>query len=233
MESPRLHVVSDEAHVDTSPLGAARVRRRLTVEEAAIRAGLDVADIRCLEEGRIYRFASVDDALAATLVYATALGVSEREARVLAGLPVGPAPTWSLRRGLAALAFVAACLAFALFAVRTNLGDSDPREAAQARAAANALPPPWEIRVDVYNGTPVPNAAASIANEIGGPLAYRIGTVDNARRNDYVETRVYYPPGAEAIAERLAEQLDLEMTALPSGRDQRRLVVIVGADRAG
>ncbi len=94
------------------------------------------------------------------------------------------------------------------------------------------LPPPWEIRVDVYNGTGIPNAATKIANEVGGPLAYRIGTVENAKRTDYIVTRVYYPPGAEAIAQRLAGQLGVGVTALPSGNDRNRLVVIVGSDRA-
>jgi len=94
------------------------------------------------------------------------------------------------------------------------------------------LPPPWEIRVDVYNGTGLPNAASRIANEVGGPLAYRIGNVENAKRRDYVVTRVYYPPGADAIAQRLAGQLGVGITALPSGGDRNRLVVIVGSDRA-
>ena len=67
----------------------------------------------------------------------------------------------------------------------------------------------------------------------GGPLAYRIGDVDNADRRDYLETRVYFPPGAEAIAGRLAQELGVAITALPGGKDDRRLVVIVGADRAG
>ena len=87
--------------------------------------------------------------------------------------------------------------------------------------------------MDVYNGTTTPNAATEIANEIGGPLAYRIGDVANADRDDYVETRVYFPPGAEAIASRLAEELGVSITALPGGKDERRLIVIVGTDRAG
>ncbi len=64
------------------------MRRQLTIEEAAARAGLDPEDLRCLEEGRIYRFPPVNDALAAALTYATALGISKREARRITGLPV-------------------------------------------------------------------------------------------------------------------------------------------------
>ena len=50
----------------------------------------------------------------------------------------------------------------------------------------------------------------------------------NADRKNYSETRVYYPPGAEAIAERLAGELGVGTTALPGGGDPNRLVVIVG-----
>jgi len=56
-----------------SPLGAARLRRRLTVEEAAARARMAVDQVKSLEENCMYRFGSNADALAAALVYATAL----------------------------------------------------------------------------------------------------------------------------------------------------------------
>jgi hypothetical protein len=81
--------------------------------------------------------------------------------------------------------------------------------------------------VDVYNGTARGNAAAGIANEIAG-LAYRIGDVGNAKQRNYVATRVYYPPGAEGIAERLAGEIGVGTAALPGGDDPNRLVVIVG-----
>jgi hypothetical protein len=203
----------------------------MTVEEAAVRTGLGVDDIKCLEESRIYRFPSVDDALAATLVYAAALGVSEREARTLAGLPAGPTPKWTLGRSLLVLALLATCLALVL-TFGGNLLRPEKEETAASPPVAETLPPPWEIRVDVYNGTEVPNAATQLANEIGGPLAYRLGTVENADRSDYLDTRVYYPAGSEAIADRLADQLDVETAALPGGTDPNRLVVIVGRDLA-
>ena len=225
-----LRAVPPSPSVDTSPLGAARVRRRMTVEEVAARSGLSVDDIGCLEEGRIYRFPSVHDALAASLVYASAVGVTEREARQLAGLPVGPLPSWTVRRSFALLAFLAASLALVLVFGGNLLRDQAPGTTREA--AAPTLPPPWEIRVDVFNGTEVPNAATQLANEVGGPLAYRLGTVENADRTDYVETRVYYPPGSAEIAVRLAEALDVETAALPGGADPNRLIVIVGRDRA-
>jgi LytR cell envelope-related transcriptional attenuator/Helix-turn-helix domain len=215
---------------ERSPLGAARVRRRLTVDEVAARARLDPADVTALEEGRIYRFRSVHHAVSAALVYATALGIDKREARRLAGLPVSRrlVEAWSLRRWTAAVAFAAACLALAWFGVRPEL--SPPAASAtQARAAVadEQLPQPWEIEVDVFNGTRRANGATHVANDVAG-LAYRIGDVGNATRFDYRETRVYYPPGAEAIAERLARELGVRTAALPGGRNPRRLIVIVG-----
>jgi transcriptional regulator with XRE-family HTH domain len=230
MKYPDLRAVPDASNVETSPLGAARLGRRLTIEEAAARAGLDPEDIRCLEEGRIYRFPSVDDALAAALIYATALGISKREARRIAGLPAGRG-RWSVRRWLGMLGFLAALAAFAWFAVVPELWDR-PSNGSTAPRSSEKLPPPWEVRVDVYNGTEVPNAATRLANEIGGPLAYRLGTVENAERLDYTVTRVYYPPGSREIAERLAHDLGVGTAALPGGDDAKRLIVIVGLDLA-
>ena len=232
MHMPRLRAVPPEPGAAPSPLGTLRVRRRMTVEEAAARARLRTDDVRSLEEGRIYRFPSVHEAIAAAIVYANALGIRDREARELAGLPPGRRSLWSLRRWVAVAAFALMAGALVWFAVVPELrGDGDDRTAIVD--AQRSLPPPWEIRVDVFNGTTLPNAATVLANEVGGPLAYRIGTVENADRLDYIQTRVYYPPGSEDIAERLARELDVPATALPSeGGEPNRLIVIVGRDRA-
>jgi LytR cell envelope-related transcriptional attenuator len=217
----------------SSPLGAARLRRRLTIEEAAARAEMDIDAVRSLEENRVYRFGSNADALAAALVYAAALGVSEREARDIAGLPVRPrliAPWWRRRWLAVGSATVAVGVALALF-LQPNLAAENSPAATSApprTAAKPALPERWEIEVDVYNGTRIGNAAASVANQIAG-LAYRMGDVKNANRRDYRQTRVYYPPGAEDIARRLAAELGIGMTALPGGDNPRRLVVIIGS----
>lgn len=218
----------------TSPLGAARLRRRLTIEEAAARAEMDIDAVRSLEENRVYRFGSNADALAAALVYAAALGVSEREARDLAGLPVHPrliAPWWRRRWLAVGSAAAAVAVALALFLQPNLATENSPAAVSAPKSAAPAptLPERWEIQVDVYNGTRVGNAAASVANEVAG-LAYRMGEVENAQRRDYRETRVYYPPGAEEIARRLASELGVETAALPGGDDPRRLVVIVGSN---
>jgi hypothetical protein len=219
----------------SSPLGAARLRRRLTIEEAAARAEMDIDAVRSLEENRVYRFGSNADALAAALVYASALGVSEREARELAGLPVRPAliAPWWRRRWLAVGGAASAVIVALALLLQPNLSADDrpaPIPPVAPTASKPALPERWEIEVDVYNGTRIGNAAASVANEVAG-LAYRMGEVGNAQRRDYKETRVYYPPGAEDIARRLAAELHVEIAALPAGDDPRRLVVIVGASR--
>ena len=213
-----------------SPLGAARLSRRLTLEQAAARAHMDVEAVKSLEDNCVYRFGSNADALAAALVYAASLRISEREARQLAGLPVpSRIDPWSLRRTAAALAFLLTCGALVWFVARPELFPATPAAAASAPAPAASvpLPPRWEIRVDVYNGTNTGNAAAGMANQIAG-LAYRMGTVGDAKQKTYERTLVYYPPGAEAIAKRLAGELGVGTAALPGGDNPRRLVVIVG-----
>jgi transcriptional regulator with XRE-family HTH domain len=218
-----------EAHAH-SPLVAARLRRRLSIEQAAARASLDVNAVKNLEESRTYVFPSTADAIAAAVVYASSLGITEREARELAGLPVvSIMERWSLRRWTIVLGFVVALAALMIFVLRPQFLPAEPTAPppAAAQPAAAPLPERWEIQVDVYNGTARGNAAAGIANQIAG-LAYRIGDVGNATQRNYVATRVYYPPGAEAIAERLAGEIGVGTTALPGGDDPNRLVVIVG-----
>lgn len=217
----------------SSPLGAARLRRRLTIEEAAARAEMDVDSLRSLEENRVWRFGSNADAIASALVYAAALGVSEREARELAGLPVRPrliAPWWRRRWLAVGSAACALAAGLALF-LQPSLGRNESRAAippaVQSKPAPPKLPERWEIEVDVYNGTRVGNAAASVANDVAG-LAYRMGEVGNAKRRDYTKTLVYYPPGGEEIGRRLASELGVGTAALPSGDNPLRLVVIVG-----
>ena len=226
-----------EAHAASSPLVTARLRRRLTLEEAAELTSLEVDDIKSLEESRTYRFPSTADAIAATVVYASALGITEREARELAGLPVvSVVERWSLRRWAIVLGFAAVVAAFMVFVLRpqivpaARLRPRPPGDAQQPRPPPQ-LPERWEIQVDVYNGTRRGNAASSLANEIAG-LAYGIGEVENADRRNYTKTRVYYPPGGEAVARRLADELGVGMAALPGGDDPNRLVVIVGLARS-
>jgi hypothetical protein len=217
--------------VGNSPFGAARLSRRLTLEQAAARANMDVDAVKSLEDNCIYRFGSNADALAAALVYAASLGISEREARRLAGLPVpSRLDPWSPRRTLAALAFLLTSTALAWFIAWPQFFSETPSAAAASapsQPAAVLLPARWQIQVDIFNGTTRGNAAAGLANQIAG-LAYKMGTVDNAKQRNYQRTLVYYPPGGEEIAKRLAAELGVGTRALPGGENPLRLMVIVG-----
>jgi transcriptional regulator with XRE-family HTH domain len=213
----------------SSAVAAARLRRRLTVEDAAGRSGLSAEEIAWLEEGRLYRFATSDDALAAAVVYASALGVGPAEARELAGLPpLEREPARGRIRRLAVLAALAAPIA-GLTAVIAFTGPNHDRRAATPGRHSAALPP-WKVRVDVLNGAGDINWTRQVASRIGA-LGYRLGRVARANRFDYRRTAVYYEPGGQALAVRLARVLGIVTTPLPGGSNPRRLVVIVGPRR--
>jgi transcriptional regulator with XRE-family HTH domain len=211
----------------SSAVAAARLRRRLTIEDAARRSGLTAEEIAWLEEGRLYRFATGDDALAAGVVYASALGVGPAEARELAGLP--PQLARGRSRRLAILAALAVSIAGLAAAIAFTGPSHDRRSAPPSRHAA-ALPPPWKVRVDVLNGAGDINWTRQVASRIGA-LGYRLGRVARANRFDYRSTAVYYEPGGQALAVRLARTLGTVTSPLPGGSNPRRLVVIVGPHR--
>ena len=215
-----------------SPLAQARLHRQLTPEDAAGRAGITAEQVEWLEEGRVYRFRSADDALIALLLYATGIGIDHREALELAGLPVPPKP---LERnpharviGAAAIAALFAALVFGVvvpaFApnqvVKTVTTSVDP-----------TLPAPWQIGVTVLNGAGDIEWTRQLASRIQA-LSYGIDKVGRANRFDYPETAVYFPPGGEAIAARLAGQLGVATKPLPGGTNVKKLVVIAGPQTA-
>ena len=214
-----------------SPLATARIRRRLTVEEVARRAGLAPEQVTWLEEGRVYRFPSPDDALCATLLLASALGVDGREARELAGLPVPPRPLGvnPAARLVVVAALSALLTAIAVFVfVPAVTGPAAKQDPVLVEAAA--LPKPWEISVDVLNGAGDINRTRQVASKIQS-LAYTIKRVGKADRFDYTRTAVYYEQGGRLIAIRLARQLGVVAQPLPGGSNAKRLVVIVGPQR--
>jgi hypothetical protein len=217
----------EQLHSDPSPLARARVKRQLTVDAAARRAGLTSEEVAWIEDGRLYRFGSSEKATLALLLYATALDISRREARQLAGLPLLE-PTKSNRlavvAGIAATA-VAVTLAFALPQLISRGGGDG------TSAAARNLPAPWKISVDVLNGGGDITYTRRLADRIGS-MAYQIKRVSRATRFDYPETAVYFPPGGEAVGRRLAEELGVHARPLPGGKNPRRLVVIAGPPRA-
>src|ERR671929_1117118 len=125
-----------------SPLARARVHRQLTLDETARRAGITPDEAKWLEEGRVYRFASADDALLAAILYGSALGIDNREARELAGMPVPPAPVE--RNPLPRLIVLGALLvAGAIAAAVVLLTRGGGRGAREAATPTVSLPPPW------------------------------------------------------------------------------------------
>ncbi len=210
---------------DESPLAHARLKRQLTIDEMAKRAGVAPEELHWLEEGRLYRFPTPDRALLVTLLCATALGIDHREALELAGLPTPPLPANPLRR-LGAVAAIGALIVAAALAVVLAQGGSTKKPSVAAAAAAT-LPAPWAINVVVLNGNGDYVWTRQVASRIQA-LSYRIVKVGKATAFNYPQTEVYYPPGAQAIAIRLAKQLGVPVQPLPGGLDPRRLVVIVG-----
>ena len=211
---------------EPSPLAAFRLQRKLTVEEAARRAGLTTDQIEWLEAGRVYRFPSADDALIAVILYATALGVDQNEARRLARMPVGPRPARVPRHRIAGAA-AGVCLLVALAVVLLGAFGGDAKKRGSA-----PLPPTWKLTVDVLNGGGDIYYTRTVASRVGA-LGYRIERVAPANRFDYPDTAVYFEPGGDAYAARLAKQLGVQSRPLPGGTNPRRLVVIAGRPSLG
>jgi transcriptional regulator with XRE-family HTH domain len=212
---------------EESPLARARLHRQLTLEETARRAGLSVDQARWLEEGRVYRFPTPDDALVATLMYGTALGIDNREARELAGLPVPARPIVRspLPRLIALGAILIALTVLATLLVAPRSGGK------QGDAGPSAiLPPPWRIQVSVLNGSGDINYTRQVASRIGA-FGYGIKKVGRADTFTYPQTAVYFPPSCEGVAVRLAKQLGVTTKPLPGGAGPCQLFVIVGPAR--
>jgi hypothetical protein len=212
---------------EASALARARLHRQLTVDELAKRAGLSVEEVRWLEDGRVYRFARPDDALAATLLYASALGLDNRQARELAGLPVPPLPPERnpVSRLVAVGAVVVALVVFATLLVVPRSGGK------HATAVDNQiLPAPWRIPVTVLNGSGDINYTRQVASHIGA-FGYTIKKVGRAASFNYPQTAVYFPPACDGVALRLAKQLGVATKPLPGGTGGCQLYVIVGPQK--
>src|SRR5918994_7649712 len=232
MELVRTIPHHQESVQDRSALASARLHRQLTIEGAAKKAGLTPDQVQWLEEGRVYRFPSADAAIAATLILAAALEIDRREARELAGLSVPPRPldvnpTARLVVVAALSAALMAILAFVVVPVLTP-PQAPPIDPIVAQAAS--LPKPWEIQVHVLNGAGDIGWTRQVASTIQS-LAYTVKEVRRADRFDYPRTTVYYPPGHRLIAVRLARQLGVVTLPLPGGKDENRLLVMVGPQR--
>jgi hypothetical protein len=209
------------------PLARARLHRQLTVEETAKRAGITTEEVRWLEEGRVYRFPRPDDALIATALYATALGMDNREARELAGLPVPPQP---IERNPVPRILVMGGLVVALIIVTTILVVTQTGGKGGPASEGAILPPPWRIPVNVLNGSGDINYTRRVASRIGA-FGYTIKKVGRADNFTYPQTAVYFPPRCEGVAFRLAKQLGVATKPLPGGAGPCQLYVIVGPAR--
>jgi transcriptional regulator with XRE-family HTH domain len=212
---------------EESALARARLHRQLTVEETAKRSGLSVEEVRWLEDGRVYRFARPDDALAATVLYASALGIDNREARELAGLPVDGLPVQRDPRPRL-VAIGAVIVALAVFTVLLVVPRSGGKHATVGATAI--LPAPWRIPVTVLNGSGDINYTRQVASHVGA-FGYTIKKVGRAVSFAYPQTAVYFPPRCEEVALRLAKQLGVETKPLPGGNGACQLFVIVGPAR--
>ena len=216
-----------EAAVEHSPLARARLHRQMTVEETARRAGISEEYARWLEEGRVYRFPSPDDALLAALLYATALGVENREARELAGLPV---PAATVERSPLPRLLVLGVILVALVVVAAVMLIPHGGAGTKRTAGAVVLPPPWRVDVTVLNGSGDINYTRQIASHVQA-LGYTIKHVGRADSFSYPQTAVYFPPTCESLALRLAKQLGVPTKPLPGGSGPCKLWVIAGPAR--
>src|SRR4051794_27957778 len=188
-----------------SPLEVARARRGMTREEAAALTALSVDEITWLEEGRLYRFRSAHGAVAATTAYTAALGIEHREALELAGRPAPPRGKDSRRSRLLVLAGVALVLLLVIAALGA-LSWLTGTGGVGGSGSSEKLPPPWQVHVDVLNGSGDYFYTRKVQNEIGA-LSYQLGPIRKADNFDYKDTAVYYEGRAEGVAKRLADTL--------------------------
>jgi transcriptional regulator with XRE-family HTH domain len=214
-----------DAVPEPSPLAEARERHGLSVTQVAYRTGLSEEQIEWLEEGRLYRFASQNQAILSGIVYATAVGIDRFEARRIAGLPL----TGTVRVNAKARLIVVAALAalIAALAVMVLAPDMRMTRTKIVEAIPNAnLTPPWKLRVTVENGSGDINWTRTLASRIGA-MGYTISKVGRADRFNYQSSTVYYGPGGQDVGVRLARQLDVAAQAAP-GLTARQLLVVAG-----
>jgi transcriptional regulator with XRE-family HTH domain len=213
---------------EDSPLARARIHRQMTLEETARRAGITPEQARWLEDGRVYRFGSADEALLSALLYGTALGIDNREARELAGLPVPAAPVE--RNPLPRLIVVGAILIALAIAGSVVLVSQTGGTNSTHTTPGAILPPPWRVDVNVLNGSGDINYTRQVASRVQA-FGYQIKHVGRADSFNYAQTAVYFPPGCEALATRLGRQIGVATKPLPGGTGACRLFVIVGPAR--
>ena len=209
-----------------SPLADARKCHGLSIAQVAYRTGLSESEIEWLEEGRLYRFPSQNQAILAGIVYATTIGVDRYEARRLAGLPIaGGRVHVNAKARLVVVGALAALLsALGVLLVAPSLHMTSTKV---VEAIPNAkLPPPWKLHVTVENGNGNIVWTRSLASRIGA-MGYTISKVGRADRFNYPATRVYYGTGGHDVGLRLARQLGAQAQEAP-GLTKQELLVVAG-----
>ena len=214
-----------DAIPERSPLAEAREHHDLSIKQVAYRSGLSEEEIEWLEDGRIYRFASQNQAILAAILYANAVGIDRYEARRLAGLPLMGISRVNARARLIVVGAVAALLsALTVMMLVPNLRLTQTRT---VEAIPNAnLAPPWKLQVTVENGNGDISWTRTVASRIGA-MGYTISKVGRADRFDYPRSTVYYGPGGSGVGTRLARQLSVAAQQAP-GLLPRQLLVVVG-----
>ena len=184
-----------------------------------------------LEEGRVYRFSSPDDALLALLLYATALGLDHREARELAGLPVPPKPfEANLRARLAVLGAIALA-AIALVARSRSRGAprsasgrrrlrSSPRQSSRSRGRSRST----SATAAATSPTHAASRHGSVRSGTASPASAAPTASTTRRRRSTTSWAARRRRAARPRAPRHSKPL-------PGGDNPRRLVVVVGPQR--
>jgi transcriptional regulator with XRE-family HTH domain len=214
-----------DATPESSPLAEAREHHNLSIKQVAYRSGLSEEEIEWLEEGRIYRFPSQNQAILAAVLYASTVGIDRYEARRLAGLPVVGISRANAKARLIVVGAVAALLsALTVMMLVPNIRLTQTRTV-EAIPNANLLPP-WKLKVTVENGNGDISWTRQLASRIGA-MGYTISKVGRADRFDYPSSTVYYGPGGSGVATRLARQLSVDAQPAP-GLLEDELLVVVG-----
>jgi transcriptional regulator with XRE-family HTH domain len=226
MDVPMLELAHPlDAIPQASPLAEARERHGLSVTQVAYRTGLSEEEIEWLEEGRLYRFPSQNQAILSGIVYATAVGIDRFEARRIAGLPLTGVVRVNAKARLAVVGALAALLsALAVMVLAPNIHLTRTK-IVEAIPNAN-LTPPWKLHVTVENGSGDINWTRTVASRIGA-MGYTISKVGRADRFDYPSSTVYYGTGGQAVGVRLARQLAVQAQPAP-GLTPKQLLVVVG-----
>jgi len=222
-------VSSLESGVAATVFATARLRRQLSKEQVAQRAGITAEQVTWLEEGRVYAFRNPEDALAAALLLASGLEIDNHEARELAGLPVLPRPIQRNTRGRLAM-FAALTIIGIGLAVMLGYALRGPATRALTSGGAQAtLPATWKVSVVVENGGGNIDYTRRVASRVAS-IGYKIASVKRANHFNYKHTTIFYSNvgKGKAIGERLARQINADLLPLPNGKSPLQLLVIVG-----